>query len=140
MYWAFIVSVCLSSCMTELIWKVGRYTSAAPLVFDEIDNYVDGGLMANNPSEYGLMEIRNFHLQQNPKQKLPISLVVSVGAGVCPKMKLGNINAHEYLVGPRILKTLSTFGNLGQLLSNAVSVNVLLKELSEDLSNMHTYI
>ena len=126
--------------MIELVWKVARYTSAAPLVFSELDNYVDGGLMANNPSEYGLMEIRNFHLQQNPKQKLPISLVVSVGSGVYPKMELGNINFHEYLIGPWILQTHSTLGNLSQLLSNAVSVNVLLKELSEDLSNIYTLL
>ena len=107
--------------MTELVWKVARYTSAAPLVFSELDNYVDGGVIANNPSEYGLMEIQNFHLQKG--QKLPISLIVSVGSGVYPKERLGSINAHECLFGPRILKTVNMFGNLLQLLSNAVSVN-----------------
>ena len=107
----------------ELVWKVARYTSAAPLVFNELDNYVDGGVIANNPSESGLMEIQNFHLQQG--QKLPISLIVSVGSGVYPKQSLGSINAHEYLFGPRLMKAVNMFGNLIQLLANAVSAYTL---------------
>ena len=44
----------------ELVWKVARYTSAAPVFFAESDNYVDGGVKANNPTTYGLAEIQDF--------------------------------------------------------------------------------
>ena len=37
----------------ELVWKVARYTSAAPTYFTECDNFVDGGFMANNPCDSG---------------------------------------------------------------------------------------
>ena len=46
--------------MAELVWKVARYTSAAPVFFAECDNYVDGGVKANNPTTYGLAEIQDF--------------------------------------------------------------------------------
>jgi calcium-independent phospholipase A2 len=39
---------------------VARYTSAAPVMFTESDNYVDGGIKANNPTTYGLAEIQSF--------------------------------------------------------------------------------
>ena len=45
----------------ELVWKVARYTSAAPLYFSEMDHYVDGGVLANNPCEYALTAINNFY-------------------------------------------------------------------------------
>jgi len=43
------------------VWKVARYTSAAPMFFRECDDYVDGGVLANNPCSYGLSAIQNFH-------------------------------------------------------------------------------
>ena len=93
------------------------------MFFSEFENYVDGGVLANNPSEVGLTEIQDFHLQRG--EKLPISLVVSVGTGVYPVEKLGSIDAHQYLcMGKHWLKFKDSFnrlGNLMQLLSNAVS-------------------
>lgn len=46
--------------LAELVWKVARYTSAAPVFFSECDNYVDGGVVANNPTNYALPEIQEF--------------------------------------------------------------------------------
>eukprot|EP00731_Ephydatia_muelleri_P031662 Em0023g169a len=77
------------------VWKVARYTSAAPLYFTEFDNYVDGGVLANNPCEYALTAIQNFYREQ--KMRPQISLLVSVGSGVYPALKLGNIDAQQFL-------------------------------------------
>jgi calcium-independent phospholipase A2 len=77
----------------ELVWKVARYTSAAPMNFSECDNFVDGGVLANNPSEYGLTAIQNYHRQEHIK--LNIACVVSVGTGIFPAEKLGSTSAHE---------------------------------------------
>ena len=105
------------------IWKVARATSAAPMFFREFENYVDGGVLANNPCQVGLARIENYHLQRG--QKLPIALVVSVGSGIYPQEKLGSINAQEYLYFGahwlRLKDTFHEFRNLVELLSNAVS-------------------
>ena len=75
---------------TEPVWKVARYTSAAPVMFGESDGFVDGGVLANNPSESGLTRIYNHYRSKG--QKLPISLVVSVGCGKYPKKDLGSVD------------------------------------------------
>ena len=51
---------CLSVAAAELVWKVARYTSAAPLFFAECDSYVDGGVKANNPTHFALTEIQDY--------------------------------------------------------------------------------
>ena len=102
------------------------------MFFSEFENYVDGGVLANNPSEVGLTEIQDFHLQRG--EKLPISLVVSVGTGVYPEENLGSIDARQYLcMGKHWLKfkdSLNRLGNLIQLLSNAVSNGTKKRKLN----------
>ena len=44
----------------EEVWRVARYTTAAPMFFKECDDYVDGGVLANNPSETGLTAIQDY--------------------------------------------------------------------------------
>ena len=47
--------------LIELVWKVARYTSAGPTYFSQSDNYVDGGVKANNPSIAAWVEINRFY-------------------------------------------------------------------------------
>lgn len=107
------------------MWKVARYTSAGPVYFTESDNYVDGGILAQNPSTTGLTAIQQ-HLKKKG-MKLPISLVVSVGSGQLPSdIELGNVDATEYLgFGSHWFNLISTLGerikSLITLLGNAVS-------------------
>ena len=107
------------------MWKVARYTSGGPLYFNSLDNYVDGGILANNPSSSGLTEIQDFYRSKG--QKLPISLIVSIGSGKAPCHKgMGNVDVHEYLYfgkhwfdfSDHIVQRL---GNLTTLLGSAVS-------------------
>lgn len=116
------VSLFVLSCI-EYVWKVARRTSAAPIFFSECDNYVDGGVLANNPCQYGLDEIQKFY--HSLHQKLPIALVVSIGTGTYPPEKLGRIDPlHFILPGMHWFKFKNAFkaaSNLIQLFSNAVS-------------------
>lgn len=83
----------------ELVWKVGRYTSAAPFYFTEFENYIDGGMLANNPSEAALTVIQDHYHDKG--EKIPISLLVSVGSGVNPGSPLGEIDIKKNLLRPR---------------------------------------
>ena len=110
----------------EYVWKVARYTSAAPIYFTEMDNYVDGGILANNPSGVGLTAIQK-HFSDN-RQKLPISLVVSIGTGKVSEESahIGDINATEVLTfGKNWFSAVSGLSDriksLSTLFSNAVS-------------------
>ena len=87
------------------------------MFFKECDNYVDGGVLANNPCDYGMTAIQNFYRHQG--QKLLITVVVSVGTGVHPAEKLGNTE----IFGKHGIKLdlLKRAHNLISLLSNAVS-------------------
>ena len=112
------------------MWKVARYTSAHPLVFSECDNYVDGGVLANNPCDYGMTAIQSFYREHGVK--LPIALVVSVGTGIYPAEKLGRVNAHKILsFGKHWLnpdKLLKQAQNLISLLANAVSTLIFKRK------------
>ena len=109
----------------ELVWKAARYTSAGPIYFSSMDDYVDGGVLANNPSASGLTEIQDYYRRKG--QKLPISLIVSIGGGKPPSdIDLGDVNAHEYLsLGKHWWNfkehLIERIGNLTTLLGCAVS-------------------
>jgi calcium-independent phospholipase A2 len=64
----------------DLVWKVARYTSAAPFYFRPEDRYIDGGLLAPNPSLHALTTIQD-HLRRSGSD-VGVSLVVSIGAGI----------------------------------------------------------
>ena len=106
----------------ELVWKVARYTSASPIFFGEFENYVDGGVLANNPCDCGLTAIQNFYRLQG--QSLRIAVVVSIGTGKYPSEKLGKVDAQEYLFFGthrfRLGKLRDLTTNLISLLSNEV--------------------
>jgi len=114
----------LCSSYAAPVWKVARYTSAAPIFFTEFEGYVDGGVLANNPCEYGLTAIQRFHREH--QVNLPIAMVVSVGTGIYPPEELGSINAQEFLFFGKHWFNFSDnvkkrAKNLLALLTNAVS-------------------
>ncbi len=110
---------------TELIWKVARYTSAAPCYFKPMDNYVDGGLKVNNPSEDGMTLIQD-HLRMT-RPDVDIMLAVSIGCGIFPSRPLGDADIEKYLFfGAHWLtpwKFIEHARNLVKLLAEGVRIN-----------------
>ena len=98
------------------LWEVGRATSAAPIYFPpHEEKFVDGGVMANNPTVDAMVEI----FSQEEKAKL--GLVVSIGTGVAPSAKVDNVgilvpNLQNALKSiPKLVQTFSGLSNLLQL-------------------------
>ena len=104
---------------SELVWKVARYTSAAPIFFEELDNYVDGGVLANNPASAGLTFIQEMYSKK--KTKIPISILVSLGSGIMPTDELDKENSRDFIFFGHIKKMYDKASGLITLLGNAVS-------------------
>ena len=108
----------------EPIWKVVRYTTSAPGVVIEKDDYVDGGLLANNPSECGLTRIQSHYNQRS--EKLPISLVVSIGSGQKKTKKLGSVNLQSFASHLLHRDLGATIKSFSSVVLNAVSIQCVI--------------
>jgi patatin-like phospholipase/acyl hydrolase len=62
---------------SQLAWKVGLYTSAAPTYFPSVDGFIDGGVYASNPSMCALAQSQDTRLPDSP----PLSDVVLLSLG-----------------------------------------------------------
>ncbi|KAL0271268.1 UNVERIFIED_CONTAM: hypothetical protein PYX00_008411 [Menopon gallinae] len=76
----------------QLIWHAARATGAAPTYFRSFGRYLDGGLIANNPTMDALTEIREFEMAVKSTDSnepfRPLAMVVSVGTGSVPLVSL----------------------------------------------------
>lgn len=80
----------------RLVWEVARATSAAPTYFPPYNVFVDGGLLANNPTMDALSELSMLQHDSASaskdaaiwKQRSHIGLVLSVGCGQNPVQQL----------------------------------------------------
>ena len=62
------------------VWEAGRATTAAPIYFPLHDEkYVDGGVMANNPTLSAMTEVIQAAVEE--KKQVKFGLVVSIGTG-----------------------------------------------------------
>ena len=107
-----------------LVWKVARYSSAAPILFKELDDYVDGGVLANNPSSAALTVIQEMY--SNKGMKIPISIMVSLGSGIMPADELDKEDSKDILLFGHIKKLVDKASDLITLLGNAVSLYPLI--------------
>ena len=77
---------------TGKVWEVGRATSAAPTFFPPISidgtKFFDGGLVANNPIQYAVREVRDIWPDRN------VGVIVSLGCGCGSK---GNTTSTRWL-------------------------------------------
>ena len=71
----------------QKISDVALRTSAAPTYFPAYDGYVDGGVVANNPSMAALAQAID---EATGKQKLGDLRILSIGTGLSPQFVAGN--------------------------------------------------
>ena len=74
--------------LEQPLWKAARCSGAAPTYFRPMDSFLDGGLIANNPTLDALTEIHNYckaNQKERLKHKKEVSVVLSVGTG-CGKI------------------------------------------------------
>ena len=71
-------------------WETARASTAAPTYFPpHEDKYLDGGLVANNPTLDSMVEI--FEQGKREEKEVKIGMVLSLGTGIVPKEKVDDI-------------------------------------------------
>ena len=73
-----------------LLWYALRCSSAAPIFFPPKDGFLDGGLLANNPTEDLLYEVNRYNKELKKRNEPPmqIGVLCSVGTGRKPLEKV----------------------------------------------------
>jgi len=67
---------------SQLLWKAARSSGAAPTYFRPMDKFLDGGLVANNPTLDVMTEIHRYCKEKGVEMNL--KAVVSLGTGSVP--------------------------------------------------------
>jgi hypothetical protein len=62
-------------------YKAALYTSAAPTYFPSVDGFVDGGVVANNPSLAALVQTQDSRAPETRKPKMSQISLLSIGTG-----------------------------------------------------------
>lgn len=79
-----------------MVWQAGRATGAAPSYFRAFGQFLDGGLIANNPTLDAMTEIHELnmalHSVGRQAEAVPVSIVVSLGTGMIPVTELKGID------------------------------------------------
>ncbi|XP_064215860.1 85/88 kDa calcium-independent phospholipase A2 isoform X2 [Tribolium castaneum] len=103
----------------QYVWQVGRATGAAPTYFRAFGYFLDGGLIANNPTLDALSEIHEHHLALKAigreEDAAPVSVVVSLGTGVIPVTPVKDIDVFlpgSIFDGVKLYTGISTLGTL----------------------------
>ncbi|XP_035912464.1 85/88 kDa calcium-independent phospholipase A2 isoform X3 [Anopheles stephensi] len=80
----------------QLVWRAARATGAAPSYFRAFGRFLDGGLIANNPTLDAMTEIHELnaalHYVGRASEVVPVSVVVSLGTGLIPVVDLKEID------------------------------------------------
>uniref|UniRef100_A0A023F206 phospholipase A2 n=1 Tax=Triatoma infestans TaxID=30076 RepID=A0A023F206_TRIIF len=81
----------LPSYREQLLWEAARATGAAPSYFRSFGRFVDGGLIANNPTLDAITEIHEYNMALKEvgrkAEMVKLSVVVSLGTGSVPLVK-----------------------------------------------------
>ncbi|KAJ8037413.1 85/88 kDa calcium-independent phospholipase A2 [Holothuria leucospilota] len=111
----------------EKIWHAIRSSTAAPTYFPPRDLFMDGGLVANNPTTDAMTEISEYYAERKLKG-LPvrkIGLVVSLGTGNGPVSEMKDIEVY-------IPKNVTDIFRVGAHIKAAAHLGEIMLELVTD--------
>jgi calcium-independent phospholipase A2 len=77
-------------CNKNYLWSAIRASGAAPYFFSPHDKYIDGGLVANNPTLDGLTEFFMWEGSMRHKREMSheLGIIINIGTGKMPCIKL----------------------------------------------------
>ncbi|XP_030334017.1 85/88 kDa calcium-independent phospholipase A2 isoform X2 [Strigops habroptila] len=103
----------------QLVWRAARCSGAAPTYFRPIGRFLDGGLLANNPTLDALTEIHEYNktlIKKGQRQEVKkLGLVVSLGTGKPPQVPVSSVDVFRPSNPWELAKTVFGARELGKM-------------------------
>ncbi|XP_007433520.2 85/88 kDa calcium-independent phospholipase A2, partial [Python bivittatus] len=103
----------------QLVWQAARCSGAAPTYFRPRGRFLDGGLLANNPTLDAITEINEYNkslIQKGQGDKVKkLGVVVSLGTGRTPKVPVSSVDVFRPSNPWELAKTVYGAKELGKL-------------------------
>ncbi|XP_037546286.1 85/88 kDa calcium-independent phospholipase A2 [Nematolebias whitei] len=104
----------------QLVWRAARSSGAAPTYFRPMGRFLDGGLLANNPTLDAITEIHQYNKALQAKGDLQnvrkMGVVVSLGTGKPPQEVVSSVDVFRPSNPLELAKTFVGAKELGKML------------------------
>nr|XP_015215005.1 PREDICTED: 85/88 kDa calcium-independent phospholipase A2 [Lepisosteus oculatus] len=104
----------------QLVWRAARSSGAAPSYFRPMGRFLDGGLLANNPTLDAMTEIHRYNKTakaQGRRQEVQrLGVVVSLGTGKPPQVAVNSVDVFRPSNPLELAKSFVGAKELGKML------------------------
>ncbi|XP_041789039.1 85/88 kDa calcium-independent phospholipase A2 [Chelmon rostratus] len=104
----------------QLVWRAARSSGAAPTYFRPMGRFLDGGLLANNPTLDAMSEIHQynkaFKAEGREKEIKKLGVVVSLGTGKPPQVVVSSVDVFRPSNPLELAKSFVGAKELGKML------------------------
>uniref|UniRef100_A0A665TCP7 phospholipase A2 n=1 Tax=Echeneis naucrates TaxID=173247 RepID=A0A665TCP7_ECHNA len=99
----------------QFVWRAARSSGAAPTYFRPMGRFLDGGLLANNPTLDAMSEIHQYNKGRTDKIK-KLGIVVSLGTGKPPQVVVNSVDVFRPSNPLELAKSFVGAKELGKML------------------------
>uniref|UniRef100_A0A673HD63 phospholipase A2 n=1 Tax=Sinocyclocheilus rhinocerous TaxID=307959 RepID=A0A673HD63_9TELE len=99
----------------QLVWRAARSSGAAPTYFRPMGRFLDGGLLANNPTLDAMAEIHQYN-KALKAQVCRLGVVVSLGTGKPPQVAVNSVDVFRPSNPLELAKSFVGVRELGKML------------------------
>ncbi|XP_054459946.1 85/88 kDa calcium-independent phospholipase A2 isoform X1 [Anoplopoma fimbria] len=104
----------------QLVWRAARSSGAAPTYFRPMGRFLDGGLLANNPTLDAMSEIHQYNkalrAEGHGNQIKKLGIVVSLGTGKPPQVVVNSVDVFRPSNPLELAKSFVGAKELGKML------------------------
>ncbi|XP_056125642.1 85/88 kDa calcium-independent phospholipase A2 isoform X1 [Rhinichthys klamathensis goyatoka] len=104
----------------QLVWRAARSSGAAPTYFRPMGRFLDGGLLANNPTLDAMTEIHQYSKALKAQGREPdvsrLGVVLSLGTGKPPQVAVNSVDVFRPSNPLELAKTFVGARELGKML------------------------
>ncbi|XP_073334307.1 85/88 kDa calcium-independent phospholipase A2 isoform X1 [Pagrus major] len=104
----------------QLVWRAARSSGAAPTYFRPMGRFLDGGLLANNPTLDAMSEIHQYNkglkAEGHGNKTKKLGIVVSLGTGKPPQVVVSSVDVFRPSNPLELAKSIVSAKELGKML------------------------